>query len=112
MRSIGRIASAPDTSARPSGGAGSMDADPVQRSTPTADEVREQLRLIVESSDFAHQTKARQFLVYIVEQTLAGNERKLKQYSIATEALGRETSFDPALDPIVRLEAGKLRKSL
>lgn len=112
MRSMGRIAGASDTLARALGGAGSMDIDPVQGSVPTADEVREQLRLIVESSAFAHQTKTRQFLIYIVEQTLAGNERKLKQYSIATEALGREASFDPALDPIVRLEAGKLRKSL
>ena len=89
-----------------------MNVDPVQGTVPTAAEVREQLRLIVDSSTFSHQTKARQFLIYIVEQTLAGNERKLKQYSIATEALGREASFDPALDPIVRLEAGKLRKFL
>src|SRR6187397_1261233 len=100
MRSTGRIASALNTVSAV-GGAGCMNVDPVQGTVPTAAEVREQLRLIVDSSTFSHQTKARQFLIYIVEQTLAGNERKLKQYSIATEALGREASFDPALDPIV-----------
>ncbi|WP_354265509.1 hypothetical protein [Bradyrhizobium sp. I1.7.5] len=80
--------------------------------TPTVDQIREQLKSIVDAPPFANQNKIRRFLSYIVEQTLAGNERKLKQYSIATEALGREASFDPELDPIVRLEAGKLRKAL
>ena len=36
----------------------------------------------------------------------------LKEYVIATEALGREGSFDPRLDPIVRTEARKLRARL
>jgi TolB-like protein len=80
--------------------------------TPTNDQIREQLKSIVDAPSFANQNKIRRFLSFIVEQTLAGNERKLKQYSIATEALGRDASFDPELDPIVRLEAGKMRKAL
>ena len=36
----------------------------------------------------------------------------LKEYVIATEALGRDVSFDPRLDPIVRTEARKLRARL
>jgi adenylate cyclase len=80
--------------------------------TPTIDQIREQLKSIVDAPSFANQNKIRRFLSYIVEQTLAGNARKLKQYSIATEALGRDASFDPELDPIVRLEAGKMRKAL
>lgn len=79
---------------------------------PTSDQIREQLKSIADAPPFANQNKMRRFLHYIVEQTLAGNERKLKQYSIATEALGRNDSFDPEIDPIVRLEAGKLRKAL
>lgn len=112
MGSTGPLLKAQKVSDRAVGGAVYADIDPAPGSIPPAEKVREQLKLIVESSAFSHQTKARQFLVYIVEQTLAGNGRKLKQYSIATEALGRSASFDPALDPIVRLEAGKLRKSL
>jgi TolB-like protein len=74
--------------------------------------VRAQLRSILGSSTFSSLTKTKQFLAYIVEETLAGNGRKLKQYNIATEAFGRDSSFDPELDPVVRLEAGKLRKAL
>ena len=80
--------------------------------TPTIDQIREQLKSIADAPPFANQNKIWRFLSYIVEQTLAGNERKLKQYSIATEALGRDASFDPELDPVVRLEAGKMRKAL
>jgi adenylate cyclase len=77
-----------------------------------ADAVREELGSILGSATFAGLIKARHFLAYIVEETLAGNGKRLKQYNIATEALGRDASFDPELDPVVRLEAGKLRKAL
>ena len=36
----------------------------------------------------------------------------LKGYTIATEALGRDDNFDPQIDPIVRVEAGRLRYAL
>jgi len=36
----------------------------------------------------------------------------VKEYSIATEALGKRADFDPRLDPIVRIQAGKLRARL
>jgi adenylate cyclase len=80
--------------------------------TIDTDAIREQLGHILGSKIFASLTKTRQFLAYIVEETLDGNGKRLKQYNIATEALGRDTSFDPELDPVVRLEAGKLRKAL
>lgn len=71
-----------------------------------------QLRRILSTSSFAPSTRSGRFLAYIVERTLAGEARLLKQYSIATEALGRGPGFDPDLDPLVRLEAGKLRRNL
>lgn len=77
-----------------------------------AEAARAQLGNILGSSTFASLTKSRRFLAYVVEETLAGNGRKLKQYNIAMAALGRDASFDPELDPVVRLEAGKLRKAL
>jgi adenylate cyclase len=77
-----------------------------------AEAVRAELGSILGSSTFVSLTKSRLFLTYVVEETLAGNGRKLKQYNIATAALGRDASFDPELDPVVRLEAGKLRKAL
>jgi adenylate cyclase len=36
----------------------------------------------------------------------------LKAYTIAADALGRDANFDPQNDPIVRVEAGRLRRAL
>ncbi len=47
-----------------------------------------------------------------MEETLGGRGHLLKAYKIATEALDRETSFDPNADPIVRVEVGRLRRAL
>ncbi len=83
-------------------------ADPA----PSATDIGMQLRRILGTSSFAPSTRSGRFLAYIVERTLAGEARLLKQYSIATEALGRGPAFDPDRDPLVRLEAGKLRRNL
>ena len=52
------------------------------------------------------------FLRFVVERKLAHDAAHIKGYTIATEALGRDSSFDPANDPIVRVEAGRLRRAL
>ncbi len=54
----------------------------------------------------------RKFLSYIVEETLAGRSNLIKAYSIATEVFKRGDDFDAAADPIVRVEAGRLRRAL
>ncbi|WP_422033938.1 hypothetical protein [Reyranella sp.] len=79
---------------------------------PLAREIGTQLRRILGTAEFAASTRSGRFLAYIVERTLAGDGRLLKQYSIATQALGRGPGFDPDRDPLVRLEAGKLRRNL
>jgi hypothetical protein len=38
--------------------------------------------------------------------------RRLKEYTLGAEALGRGTSFDPRTDPIVRAEVSRLRGRL
>lgn len=43
---------------------------------------------------------------------MRGEGAKLKAYTIAVEALGRGADFDPQQDPIVRVEAGRLRRAL
>lgn len=68
--------------------------------------------MILQAGPLARANRTRKLLRYIVDQTLAGESKRLKQYSIATEALGRGADFDPDTDPIVRLEAGKLRRAL
>lgn len=52
------------------------------------------------------------FLYYIVHETLKGNEHFLKEYVIATEVLKKKTDFNPQLDAIVRIHAGRLRTNL
>jgi hypothetical protein len=77
-----------------------------------ADDIRQQLGRIVGSSPFRDAFRLTSFLSFIVEMTLAGNCAKLKAYTIAVEALGRGADFDPQADPIVRVEAVRMRQAL
>jgi adenylate cyclase len=76
------------------------------------DAVRDQLRRIVGCRGFDASKRNRLFLHYIVEETLAGRGGRIKAYTIATTVFGRDKDFDPQLDSIVRIEAGRLRRSL
>jgi hypothetical protein len=77
-----------------------------------AEEIRQELSRIVNSSPFRDANRLTSFLSFVVGMTLAGNGGKLKAYTIAVEALGRGTDFDPQTDPIVRVEAVRLRQAL
>lgn len=90
---------------------GSGAAPPV-RGMPDADAIREQLERILASSDFVGSERIRQLLRFLVVETLEGRGDRLKGYYIAVELLGRDASFDPLVDPIVRIEAGKMRRAL
>ncbi|MHA6731917.1 hypothetical protein [Devosia sp. A369] len=52
------------------------------------------------------------FLDYIVRRTLDGDEQAIKAYSIAVDVFGRAVDFDPQADPIVRVQARRLRSLL
>jgi hypothetical protein len=77
-----------------------------------ASDIRRQLGRIVHSAAFRNALRLVHFISFVVETTLAGHGRRIKAYTIAVEALGREPSFDPQADPIVRVEAGRLRQAL
>ena len=74
--------------------------------------VRAQLDRILGSAPFAHSKRRQRFLEYIVSETLAGRGERLKGYNIAIEVFDRPDDFDPNIDPVVRIEAGKLRDKL
>lgn len=76
------------------------------------DEIRAELERVLASDIFRAAPQLTAFLSYVVEQTLAGRAGELKGYTIAVEAFGRSPDFDPQTDPIVRVEAGRLRKAL
>jgi hypothetical protein len=79
---------------------------------PRPDDVRQELHRIINSSPFRDAYRLTSFLSFIVEMTLTGNGTKLKAYTIAVEALDRGADFDPQTDPIVRVEAVRLRQAL
>ena len=92
---------------------GSPWAQPRQiRSPPLPGEVRAQLARILDSPEFVVPERARSFLRYLVEQTLAGRADRLKGYTIGTAVFERDTNFDSQADPVVRTEAGRLRRAL
>ncbi|WP_097142473.1 hypothetical protein [Rhizobium subbaraonis] len=74
--------------------------------------VRNALARILQSPDFDATPRSRRFLTYIVEETLGGRAERIKAFSIATDVFGRGADFDAHSDPIVRLEAGRLRRAL
>ncbi|MGH8630229.1 MAG: tetratricopeptide repeat protein, partial [Burkholderiales bacterium] len=49
---------------------------------------------------------------YLVNETLAGRGERLNQTGIAIDVLGKDARFDPAVDSVVRVEAGRLRTKL
>lgn len=79
---------------------------------PTDAEILAQLDRIRSSVEFEAPDRARKFLAYVVEETVAGRAGRIKAYSIATEVFGRDSSFDAQTDPAVRIEAGRIRRAL
>jgi hypothetical protein len=51
-------------------------------------------------------------LHFIVDARLRGQGANIKAYSIGVDAFGRDSSFDPDRDAIVRVEATRLRRAL
>jgi TolB-like protein len=82
------------------------------QAAPAESDIRAQLARILASQDFAAAEGARKLLSYVVTQALAGHADLLKEYTLATEVFGRDASFDPKINPAVRVEAGRLRRRL
>jgi len=80
--------------------------------SPTEAAIRQHLAKILISPQFVNSPNLRDFLSFIVEKTLAGEAADIKGYTVATQVLGRKADFDPNLDPIVRIQAGRLRRAL
>ena len=74
--------------------------------------ILQQLERVLSSSVFRRADRSSALLRFIVEQTLAGQADRLKEYTLGAEALGRGESFDPRTDPVVRAEASRLRTRL
>lgn len=81
-------------------------------SLPDAEACRLALQRILGSRSFQVSERRRNFLHYVVDEALAGRGGRLKAYSIGMAVFQRGPDFDPQNDPIVRIEAGRLRAAL
>ena len=77
-----------------------------------ADIVREHLERLLHSSQFDASARSRDFLRFVVDEALAGRGENLNQAVIAVAVFGRKSRLRSVLDPIVRVQAGRLRRSL
>jgi tetratricopeptide (TPR) repeat protein len=85
---------------------------PAGKDEPALGEISAALDKITGSEVFRQSPQLIAFLRFVVEAALRGEGERIKGYTIAVEALGRRADFDPQNDPIVRTEAGRLRRAL
>ena len=83
-----------------------------QNHSPTEHEVRSQLELILLSKEFNSCERLKKFLSYVVDETLAGRGEQIKAYSIGLDAFQLGQDFDPSLNTVVRVTAGRVRNKL
>lgn len=79
---------------------------------PSPIEILAQLDRIIASPEFCVPERNRSFLRYVVVEAVAGRAASLKAYCIAIEVFARAETFDAQNDPVVRIEAARLRRAL
>jgi TolB-like protein/tetratricopeptide (TPR) repeat protein len=79
---------------------------------PDPMQVRDALARIAASEEFRASPQLIAFLRFVTEAALAGGSDRIKAYTIGVEAFGRGAGFDPQIDPIVRVEATRLRRTM
>src|SRR5580693_2424217 len=70
------------------------------------------LERVLKSETFQQSDRLKRFLTFIVQETAAGRGSELKEYVIGVQVFRKEDSFDPRTDPIVRVQARRLRAKL
>jgi len=101
-----------DSSLSPAPGNASTDVAGREAAKILAADVSVELERILSSPHFQASERRRAFLRFVVDETLAGRAESLKGYTIALAVFRRDDSFDPQADPVVRLEARRLRRDL
>jgi len=79
---------------------------------PSAQEIRAALERVAASDVMRSSPQLTAFLRFVVQAVLEGSSDRVKGYVIAVEVLKRGTTFNPQIDPIVRVEATRLRRTL
>ena len=82
------------------------------RHEPAVAEVKAALERVLESRCFAQSDRAKEFLRFVVTESIAGRADRLKGYTIGLQVFGRPPDFDAQTDPLVRVEARRVRSRL
>ncbi len=78
----------------------------------TIEKIRKQLESILSWEAVRNSQVLSRFLEFVVGEKLSGRTDEIKEYTIGVKALGRPVDFNPQLDAIVRIHAGRLRRML
>jgi len=89
--------------------AGASNASPA---APAPESVHQQLHRILKSRIFSRSKELCRFLQFAVEQKLRNRSVRLKEYLIGVTVFDRGETFNPGTDPIVRVQARRLRSKL
>jgi len=84
----------------------------LKSSPPSGEAISHQLERMLGSPDLNATPQQSALLKYVVNQTLAGNADTIKGYTVATEVFGRRSDFDQSIDPIVSIQASRLRQAM
>lgn len=87
-------------------------ARPSQLDEVRQGQVRHALETLLHSTAFNSAQRSRRFISYVVEQALLGNGHSLKERTIGVEVFDRPPDYSTGDDPIVRVQAGDVRKRL
>lgn len=98
-------------------GAGKIKVVPIRPATIAAEAdtdrgAREQLDRLLASVTFRQVDRLKRFLKFTVSEALAGRGDQLKEYVIGVQVFDKDSTFDPRADPIVRVQARRLRARL
>ena len=88
---------------------GNQDGPPA---LPAEEDIRAELLRLIRDEHFANSPTLIRFLEYTVAEALADRGAQLKESLVGREVFDRGVDFDPRIDPIVRVQAGKLRAKL
>lgn len=70
------------------------------------------LRRMLDTPEFRAAPRSRDFMAYVVTETLAGRADRIKGRTVARYALGRDEAFDAGTDAAARVQATRLRALL
>ncbi|WP_448191556.1 tetratricopeptide repeat protein [Azospirillum sp. sgz301742] len=74
--------------------------------------IEDALERVLASRGFRGSARKSRFLKFVVQETQAGHADRIKAFTIAMDVFDRDQNFDPLLDPVVRIQAGRIRRCL